>query len=122
MRSRALLLALLGGLLALPRASWSAAPMPSKKFVHEKHGFLIKTISGWTRTPTQPGERVEVAKFKSKSRGRQFASLSICRFGNRSGPTTPGAEGEVEEEEERPSYGPPAASAPRVRRRPRRRR
>jgi hypothetical protein len=63
--------------------------MPSRKFVHEKHGFLIKTIPGWERTPTQPGERVEVAKFKSKSRGRgQFATLSIYRFADDRGPIT----------------------------------
>jgi len=70
--------------------------MPSKKFVHEKHGFLIKTIPGWERTPTQPGERVEVAKFKAKSRGRgQFATLSICRFADDRGPITQQAEGET---------------------------
>jgi len=80
MRSRRVLLALLGGVLALPQATHGAAPMPSRKFVHEDHGFLLKTIAGWERTPTQPGERVEVAKFKAKSRARQFASLSICRF------------------------------------------
>jgi hypothetical protein len=107
MRSRAIILALLGGILALPQATWGAAPMPSKKFVHEKHGFLIKTMPDWERTPTQPGERVEVAKFKAKSRGRQFATPSICRFGS-SGPTTPGVAGE--DEEEQPSYGPPTAS------------
>lgn len=110
MRSRALTLALLAGLLALPRVSRGAAPMPSKKFVHEKLGFLIKTIPGWERTPTQPGEKIEVAKFKSKSRGREFATLSIRRFGAYRGPITPGAAGEEEEEEEPPTYGPPAAA------------
>jgi hypothetical protein len=102
MRSRVVLLVLLGGVLALPQTTWGAAPMPSKKFVHEDHGFLIKTIPGWERTPTQPGERVEVAKFKSKSRGRQFATLSICRFGD-GGTITPGSGSGI------PS-GPPAAS------------
>jgi hypothetical protein len=86
---------LLGGILAVPQATFGAAPMPSKKFVHGKHGFLIKTISGWERTPTQPGERVEVAKFKAKSHGGQFATLSICRFADDRGTITPRRGGET---------------------------
>jgi hypothetical protein len=64
--------------------------MPSKKFVHDQHGFLIKTIAGWERTPTQPGETIEVAKFKAKSRGSAFATLSIYRFSTGYGEVTPG--------------------------------
>jgi hypothetical protein len=82
-----LLLAFLAGLVVAPAATHAAAAMPSKKFVHEKHGFLVKLVRDWTRTPTQPGETLEVAKFKSKVRGRgEFASVSIRRWGSVSDP------------------------------------
>ncbi|MHC4931979.1 MAG: hypothetical protein ACYTGV_07310, partial [Planctomycetota bacterium] len=91
MRSRKPLFAVLAALLVVPAAAtYGAAPMPSRKFVHDQHGFLIKTIPGWERTPTQPGETIEVAKFKAKSRGTEFATLSIYRFGTGYGEVTPG--------------------------------
>lgn len=103
MRFRGVHLAVLGAVLAVAQATHGAAPAPSKKFVHEKHGFLIKTIPGWERTPTQPGERVEVAKFKAKSRGGLFATLSIYRFADDRGPIT----------QQTPGGNPYAPAAPR---------
>ena len=94
MRPTPIRFALLCVLFATPGVSRAAAPMPSRKFVHKEHGFLIKVIRDWSQTPTQPGEQVEVAKFKAKSRGTLFATLSIYRFRTAYGEITPRLEDE----------------------------
>ena len=48
MRFRGVYFTVLGTVLAVSQATHGAAPMPSKKFVHEKHGFLSLAPVGWS--------------------------------------------------------------------------
>jgi len=76
-------------------------------------GFQIRLPTrNWSQTPLQPGEHVEVAKFKDDRQG-DFSTLDIYRFEvPTEGVTTPTAEhagGPTERPPTRmpPGYGPP---------------
>jgi hypothetical protein len=83
---------LLVGLCLAPVASHGAAKMPSRKYVHVTLGFSFKRIADWSETPIRVDFKARgvVAKFKAKSRGGDFASLDIYRFGEGLTETTPG--------------------------------
>jgi hypothetical protein len=87
--------ALLLAALALPCLLAGPVQAGKRDYVDAQYGFEIQlpVKGGWSQTPTQPGERIEVAKFKD-DRDRDFSELSIYRFANEvgPGPTTPGEE------------------------------
>ena len=93
-RGAALLLA-----LALPLVLAAPASAGKRDYVDAIHGFEIKLPAKgeWSQTPTQPGEKIEVAKFKDDKKP-QFSELSIFRFGvdGRDAQTTPGEDPEAE--------------------------
>jgi hypothetical protein len=88
---RFLALFLLAGLFLAPVASHGAAKMPSRKYVHVTLGFSFKRIADWSETPIRVDFKARgvVAKFKAESRGGDFASLDISRFGVDLTETTP---------------------------------
>lgn len=81
-----------------------ARPVPAARsdYVDRHYGFEIHLLPGWTQTPTQPGEKLVVAKFKGDRKG-DFCELSILRFASEESATTPSGD----------EKGNPAASLPR---------
>lgn len=68
---------------------------PAGDYVDREFGFRLRLPAGWTQTPTEPGEKIEVAKFKDDRKG-DFSSLSIHRFSTAKAETTP-TDGEIDE-------------------------
>jgi hypothetical protein len=66
------------------------------EYEDKKHGYRIKILKDWTQTPSQPGEKIEVGKWKD-DRDRDFADMSIYRFVVSGAATTPGTEDESAE-------------------------
>jgi hypothetical protein len=53
------------------------------RYVHPEHGFTLGLPKGWSETPTRVDFKAQgvIAKFKAKSKGTDFATLDIYRFG-----------------------------------------
>ncbi len=94
--------------LALPLLLAPPVEAGKRDYVDGQYGFQIKLPhkGNWSQTPTQPGEQVEVAKFKDDRKG-DFSTLDIFRFASAqaSGPTTPGSD---------PEGGAPEGEAPEI--------
>ncbi|MEW6490815.1 MAG: hypothetical protein AB1578_23250 [Thermodesulfobacteriota bacterium] len=75
---------LYGALLAA--ALWSPRA-EAGTYKDKNHGFSLRILPDWTQTPTQPGEKIEVAKFKDDRPG-DFAELTICRYERAEGAVT----------------------------------
>jgi hypothetical protein len=82
------LLALLFGTFLLPGPAAGA----NGNYVDKQYGFTIRIGPDWSQTPTQPGEKIEVGKWKDDQKG-DFATLTICRFAKVAAETTPGRDG-----------------------------
>ncbi len=104
-----LAVAALPALLLLPPPAAGAGGT----YVDKNYGFSLKIGPEWSQTPTQPGEKTEVAKFKDDQKGA-FATLSVLRFGApKAAETTPAGEEDPDlpdvpdVPEPPPGWGPP---------------